>query len=94
MYERVVVGRVDGMAEEIDGAKEMIKSFQDKIPGVLSVSVGVNTIENARYNWAVVIRFKDKESRELYRTHPLHKSLGDMYGHILKEATTVEYEID
>ncbi len=72
----------------------MLKSFQNKIPGVLSMSAGVNTIENAQYNWAVVIRFKDKEARDLYESHPLHKSLGELYGHILKEATTVEYEID
>ena len=72
----------------------MIKSFQNTIPGIHSVSAGVNTIEDARYNWAVVIRFKDKETRELYGTHPLHKSLGDRYGHVLKESTTVEYEID
>ena len=72
----------------------MLTSFQNKIPGILSVSAGVNTIENARYNWAVVIRFKDKEARELYRTHPLHTSLGDRYGHLMRESTTVEYEID
>jgi len=94
MYERVVVGRVDETAEEIDSARKMFKSFQNKIPGILSASSGVNAIENAPYNFAVVIRFKDKEDRELYRTHPLHKSLEDRYGHILKEATTVEYEID
>ena len=40
MYERVAVGRVDGTAEEIDGARELLKSFQNKIPGVLSVSAG------------------------------------------------------
>ena len=92
MYDYMFLGKDEGADEQLEEVRQAILQFKGKIPGIVHISAGINTNENADYNWGVFIRFADLEARRAYRSHPVHRAVTDKYGHMLKESITVEYE--
>ena len=94
MIEYVFLASVAGSEQEKTELLNYIKQYPDKIPGIVSLSMGFGAIEDAKFNCAVVIRFKDKKARESYETDPFHRSGIDRYGHLVKDSASVEYKVE
>ena len=93
-YMYIAVAKLSATHEEMNQVKRDIDIMLSKIPGILDVSSGIQASENAKYNWGLAVRFKDKAAREAYASNPDHKAFGERYGGIVVELEIVEYEVN
>lgn len=93
-YMYIGVAKLSATREEMNQVKKDIDIMLSKIPGILDMSSGIQDSENARYNWGLTVRFKDKAAREAYASNPHHQAFGDRYGGIVVELEIVEYEVN
>ncbi len=72
--------------------KEIMLSFKERIPGVLSLSVGLNA--NPKESWDLVLEceFESMKTLESYVNHPIHVAFGrDIMGPVKGERACVDY---
>lgn len=93
-YMYIAVAELSATPEEMKQIKKDIDIMLSKIPGILDMSSGIQDSENAKYNWGLTVRFKDKAAREAYASNPDHKAFGERYGGIVVELEIVEYEVN
>jgi hypothetical protein len=85
-------GLFSGTPELHTEIAQAIAGMKGKIPGMLSLSVGVNKGTKSKYNIGVLIVFENKDARDAYDRDPVHQVVVDKYGSYLKERSIVEYE--
>lgn len=85
-------GLFSGTPELHTEIAQAIAGMKGKIPGMLSLSVGVNKGTKSKYHIGVLIVFESKDARDAYDRHPVHQVVVDKYGSYLKERSIVEYE--
>ena len=93
-YMYIAVAKLSATHEEMNQVKRDIDIMLSKIPGILDVSSGIHDSENAKYNWGLTVRFKDKAAREAYASNPDHQAFGERHGGIVVELEIVEYEVN
>ncbi|MBT3275513.1 MAG: Dabb family protein [Spirochaetales bacterium] len=93
MIQYMFIAEVAGSKEDREAALALIRRFPDEIPGIIDFTAGLNEIGQQRLNWGVSIRFKDKAAWETYKTHPVHINATNKYGYLVKDSSTIEYEI-
>ena len=99
MIRRVVLWRLkaDTPEQKLSDAqtiKAALESMRGKIPGLISITVGINT-GNAEDASDVVMQsdFASLEALEVYESHPEHERVKPVVGPLRTERRIVEYEI-
>ncbi len=84
-----------GTRAEMIQVKRDVATMLSKIPDIIDVVIGLQDVENAKYNLGAMVRFKDKAAREAYASNPHHVALGDQYSGspLVVEIVKVEYEV-
>ena len=95
MIQYIFLAEVEADEETVNEVTKAIQGMREAIPGIVDLSVGVNKTpeKNSGFNWGVTIRFVDWEARKAYTDHPYHRSIGDKYGHIVKEKIATNFEV-
>ncbi len=99
MIRRVVLWRLKAQSEEQkhqDAAriKQALESMRNKIPGMISITVGINTCQSADASDVVMqVDFSNQEALDAYETHPEHEKVKPIVGPLREERRVVEYEI-
>ncbi|OZG70228.1 hypothetical protein BTA51_26870 [Hahella sp. CCB-MM4] len=99
MIRRVVLWRLKAQSEEEkhrDAAqiKQALESMRNKIPGMISITVGINTSQSEDASDVVMqVDFSNQEALEAYETHPEHEKVKPIVGALRGERRVVEYEI-
>ena len=72
------------------------RSLKAEIPEILALTAGVNWCERSDgYEFALVARFKDKDSLEIYQKHPYHqKFVQEWVKPNVEKVLAVDYFID
>lgn len=75
--------------------KTDLEALQDKIPGLLSVQVGINLPEAPQDNWDVVLTcdLESMDALNAYQIHPLHQQAGKFIGQVRTARACVDFEI-
>ena len=94
MHEYLGFVKMDCSAEELEQVKSEIEEFRLKIPGIVLLTVGINTREEEEFNLGAHIRFESAAARKAYGSDPVHKSVLDRWRDRIKAASFVEYQID
>jgi hypothetical protein len=66
----------------------------EKIPGVVSVSIGANFRPNPSYTHALLIRFENREALESFMPHPSHVAAGTRLQALFTDFVIVDYETE
>jgi hypothetical protein len=67
----------------------------DKIPGIVTSSMGANWhTEPLGYTHAIVIRFADRNSLDVFMTHPEHTAAGRLLQKAFSEFLVLDYETE
>jgi len=99
MYEHIVVFR---FRSELTPAQEdhllsQLLSFQERIPGIVSMSAGRNAThetDNAHgFSIGLRITFEDKDALLAYGPHPAHQQFVASLSGLLEQVVVVDYEI-
>ena len=74
-------------------AKEKLESLRGKIPGMLSISVGLDYSATPNSSDLVLFsEFTDREALAVYQAHPLHQAIVPFVGEAASERRLVDYE--
>ena len=94
MIQYIFVAEIVGSQKDRnDDLLARVQEFPKKIPGIVDFAAGFNEIGQQRINWGVSIRFKDKAAWEAYKTNPIRLAVVEEYGHLVKDSSTIEYEV-
>ncbi len=93
MIQYMFIAEVAGSQADKEAALALVRQFPDNIPGIVDFAAGLNEIGHQRLNYGVSIRFKDKDAWEAYKTNPIHIQVAERYGYLVKDSSTIEYEI-
>lgn len=65
--------KVSTTIEELSAFFEHVQALQEKIPGILSMSVGENRSEfHGGFTHGIIMRFVDEAHLHAHHTHPAH----------------------
>lgn len=99
MVAHVVMWRVKGedagaRAEACAEIKASILKLEGKIPGLLSLEVGLNQVEHpGSYDLVLISRHESWEALDAYRVHPEHLKVAEVVGRHSKERAAVDFEV-
>ena len=87
---RVKPGTPKAWAEE---AKRQLEGLNGKIPALIRISVGLNTLqsENAG-DLSMISEFDSPEAYAIYQSHPLHEAVKPHFAGVIAERRFVDYE--
>ncbi len=96
MVEHLVILKFkdDSTADQIDDFLKSVKGLQDKIDGVVDLSVGANFTDRSQgFTHGVCVRFRDRAAFENYIPHPDHVHVVENYiKPILADILVLDYE--
>jgi len=100
MIKHIVMWRLQDGAHGLDRAslalsiKDKLESLRGRIPGLLTIEVGVD-IERSDTSADVVLysEFASREALAVYHHHPLHQALLPYIGAARSERRAVDYEV-
>lgn len=96
MVEHLVILKFkdDSTADQIDAFIKAAKGLQDKIDGVVDLSVGANFTDRSQgFTHGVCVRFRDQAALENYVPHPDHVHVVENYiKPILADILVIDYE--
>lgn len=71
-------------------------ALKEKIPGIVSLSVGRNFSErNQGFHIGLVVRFVDRASLDAYGPHPAHQEVVQQFlAPVKQDVIVVDYEIE
>lgn len=78
MIEHLVLfkAKPDAPPEKLDAMIKALTALKDKVPGILSISAGVNFSARAQgYTHGLVVRFADRAGLDAYQPHPAHQDV-------------------
>ena len=80
--------------EEIQALYRECEAHFEKIPGVVSVSMGANLRAKASFTHALVIRFEALKALEAFKADPNHVAAGKRMQEVFCEFVIVDYETE
>ena len=85
----------DATPASIEAAVEELRALKDKVPGILELTIGTDFSTRARnFSHALVVRFTNRESLEVYGPHPAHdRVVQNFVRPISKDVMAFDYEI-
>jgi len=98
MVEHLVLFKLTPEATEgqKDQMIEGLRSLQEKIPGILHLSVGRNFSDRSQgFEIGLAVRFVDRQALDVYIPHPAHRECVDRFITPIKtDVIVVDYEIE
>lgn len=99
MVKHIVLWRLKDFAEGADKAanagkiKVALEGLQGRIPGLVSIEVGVDFERSAAaFDVALYSVFESREALAAYQVHPEHKKVADFILRVRSERAVVDYE--
>jgi ABC-type molybdenum transport system ATPase subunit/photorepair protein PhrA len=78
--------------ETANKIKELLLSLNGKIPGLVSIEVGINSLEGENtFDVVFIGKFESKKSYEEYSKHPEHEKIVPFFKELKLERTIVDY---
>ena len=80
---------------ELDNLKKSTLALKEKIPVILSITAGKNITKRSRgFNFAIVVKLKDRSALDAYLNHPSHqKLLREVAKPLVEEIIALDFEI-
>jgi hypothetical protein len=84
-----------GLKNKADVArvKQELESMRGKIPGLLSLEVGVNFAESSPVDVGLYSEFTDRAALNAYADHPVHAPVKQLVGSLVAERWVLDYEV-
>lgn len=74
-------------------AREALAGLVDKVPPLLSASVGINVLPSDRaYDLCLIATFESLEALAEYRAHPEHRTVAAFVDAFCESTVSVDYE--
>jgi hypothetical protein len=74
--------------------KDKLESLRGKIPGLLSIEVGLDFSATGNSGDAVLVsEFESREALAIYQSHPLHQAIVPFVAEAALERRLVDYEV-
>ncbi|MCH2109890.1 MAG: Dabb family protein [Polyangiaceae bacterium] len=74
-------------------AQQKLLSMEGKIPGLISIEVGLDFTRSERsFDLALITRHDTRQALETYRTHPVHLEVAEFIQNRSKGAAAVDFE--
>jgi ABC-type molybdenum transport system ATPase subunit/photorepair protein PhrA len=96
MFKHVIMWKIEesplSKEETANKMKDLLESLNGKIPGLVSIEVGINTLE-AENTFDVVFTgtFESKEAYENYSKHPEHAKIVPFFKDLKLSRAIVDY---
>lgn len=91
MVKHIVLWRLKNKAD-VAHAKRELESMRGKIPGLLSLEVGLNFAEGSPVDLGLYSEFIDRAALEAYADHPVHAPVKKFVGSLVAERWVLDYE--
>lgn len=91
MIKHIVLWRLKNKADAAR-VKQQLESMRGKIPGLLSLEVGLNFAEGSPVDLGLYSEFKDRAALEEYADHPVHVPVKQFVGGLVAERWVLDYE--
>jgi hypothetical protein len=91
MIKHIVMWRLKDKADAAR-IKQELESMRGKIPGLLSVEVGLNFAAGSPVDLGLYSEFKDRAALEEYADHPVHVPVKQFVGALVAERWVLDYE--
>lgn len=80
--------------ENLEGALERLKNFQQEIPSLVHFEARTNAPEadGTNYELALICDFNDMQGLNEYQVHPVHKSFGAYITPVREGRACIDYE--
>ena len=80
--------------ENIEKAMNLLKGMESQIEEILSIEVGENLVDSFHaWDFALIARFENMQTFEIYCNHPLHKPVADYVHSMIESSACVDFEI-
>lgn len=91
MIKHIVLWRLKNKAD-VARIKQELEGMRGKIPGLLSLEVGVNFAEGSPADLGLYSEFEDRAALEEYGDHPVHVPVKQFIGPRVLERWVLDYE--
>lgn len=80
--------------ENLEGALELLKNFEQEIPSLVHFEARTNSAEapESNYELALVCDFNNIEGLNEYQVHPVHKNFGSYITPVRESRACIDYE--
>lgn len=92
MIKHIVLWRLKNKADAAS-IKQELESMRGKIPGLVSLEVGLNFAEGSPVDLGVYSEFKDRAALEEYAEHPVHVPVKKFISARVADRWVFDYEI-
>lgn len=84
--------RVSTSNAELSAFLEHVQALQEKIPGILSISVGENRSDfHEGFTHGIIMRFVDEAHLQAHHTHPAHVAVVKELDHLC--AKSIDFDL-
>lgn len=91
MIKHIVLWRLKNKAD-VARVKQELEGMRGKIPGLLSLEVGVNFAENSPVDLGLYTEFSDRAALSAYSDHPVHVPVKQVMGALVQDRWVLDYE--
>ncbi|GFE83868.1 stress responsive protein [Steroidobacter agaridevorans] len=92
MIKHIVLWRLKNKAD-VARVKQELESMRGKIPGLLSLEVGVNFAESSPVDLGLYTEFSDRAALNAYSDHPVHVPVKQAVGGLIQDRWVLDYEV-
>jgi hypothetical protein len=91
MVKHIVLWRLKNKAD-VARVKQELEGMRGKIPGLLSLEVGVNFAEGSPVDVGLYTEFVDRAALDAYAEHPVHLPVKQSVGALVADRWVLDYE--
>jgi hypothetical protein len=91
MIKHIVLWRLKNKAD-VARVKQELEGMRGRIPGLLSLEVGVNFAEGSPVDVGLYTEFADRAALEAYAEHPVHLPVKQSVGALVADRWVLDYE--
>lgn len=91
MIKHIVLWRLKNKAD-VARVKQELESMRGKIPGLLSLEVGVNFAESSPVDLGLYTEFADRAALNAYSDHPVHVPVKQALGPLIQDRWVLDYQ--
>lgn len=91
MIKHIVLWRLKNTADAAR-VKQELEGMRGRIPGLLSLEVGLNFAEGSPVDLGLYSEFADRAALSAYADHPVHVPVKQVVGGLVSERWVLDYE--
>ncbi len=92
MVKHIVLWRLKNKAGAAR-VKQELESMRGKIPGLVSLEVGLNFAEGSPVDLGLYSEFTDRAALNAYADHPVHVPVKQVVGSLVSDRWVLDYEV-